>query len=82
MTEKNAQNFIKKANEDPKLRRQVLDCFQKKQPQEIENLAAQCGCPCSYQEVMACFKKEGLFQEKLSDQELEKIASGKHGGGK
>jgi Nif11 domain len=66
---KHAQNFIKKAAQDKELRKQLMDCYQKKQAHAIEKLAEQCGCPCTYQEIVSCFKQEGFHHEKLTDQE-------------
>lgn len=76
MTINKAYDFIKKVSEDKQLRKLCLDLIQKKDVEGLEKLAAAQGCSCTYQEVVSIFEKDGLFKERLTDEELKKIAAG------
>jgi predicted ribosomally synthesized peptide with nif11-like leader len=72
-----AQDFVNKVCEDKHLRKQLMEYYQRKQSNAIEKLAAQCGYPCTYQEIVHCFQQNGLNHENVTEKELEKIVTKK-----
>lgn len=76
MTKQNAEKFIKAASEDPKLRKTAFECFQKSQKKELEKLASEKGCECTFEEIKAAFNQRKLGQNEFSNEELKALAAG------
>lgn len=87
MTKQNAERFLKIVNDDPRLRKIAFDLYQKNRRESLEQLAAQKGCVCSYEQITTAFISKKQSQKELSDAELQAISagggkkpSGPHGG--
>jgi predicted ribosomally synthesized peptide with nif11-like leader len=81
---KNAEKFIEKMSKDNKFRKKVADLYHANARCEIEQLAAEMGLACSFDELIKTLTSQGLHGRKLSDDELEIFAAGASvkGGGK
>lgn len=76
MTKQNADRFLKIVSEDSKLRKIAFDLYQKKRRESLEQLAAQKGCVCSYEQITTAFKNKKASQKELSEAELQAISAG------
>jgi predicted ribosomally synthesized peptide with nif11-like leader len=72
----NAQKFIKKVTSDPNLKKQALNYYKEIQrnKSEIEKLAKEAGCPCTFAEIANALMHA---PSELKDEELLKISGGK-----
>ncbi|MDR3624794.1 MAG: hypothetical protein P4L16_06620 [Chlamydiales bacterium] len=73
---KNAQEFLNKISKNEQLRMKVLDLYQKGLKKQLEKIAADNGCPCTFEELKAVYKGPKNEVTKLDDKLLKSTSGG------